>query len=222
MFTCCPKCKSVATVPIAYGKPSCEMLEAAEYGLIHLAGCVIADERIDRYCKACGAEWISSVKPKREIDHRQEMTCLLDQMEAELKEQQRNIERVCIDMGRNGIFGDDCLLESLIQILYHYHEVWRDFTYGLHTFGGQVLIEGSRGGIEAQYDIETAHIYIKKMLLVISGGIGRLAMSCYRLGLASDKGTADEMKQAMVDMQQAKVEINRNWLNLKQTAFCYR
>lgn len=56
----CPKCKSKNIIPIVYGYPSLEAMEASEKGLIKLGGCVILIDGCknpDRYCKDCGNEW---------------------------------------------------------------------------------------------------------------------------------------------------------------------
>ena len=50
----CPKCGSSDVVPIVYGYPLPEMMEAAERGEIELGGCCVTDEDPTLYCKACG------------------------------------------------------------------------------------------------------------------------------------------------------------------------
>jgi hypothetical protein len=219
MFIHCPKCSSVATVPIAYGKPDGKTMEAHKYGLIHIAGCVIEDSCIDRHCQACGYEWASGfLAAEPHLDHHKQMIILLDQLEPELRDRQQSLERTCIDMGRHGIHGENCSLETLIETIHLHHEAWRDFTYGLHKFNGYVQIKKPRGGIQAEYDTETAHIYIKKHLWLVYSELGRLAMGCYRLGQASNKGSSDDIKRATINMQEARQALDRNWVQMRHEA----
>ena len=50
----CPKCGSLDVVPIEYGYPGPEMMDAAEKGLIELGGCCVTDDDPRKQCKACG------------------------------------------------------------------------------------------------------------------------------------------------------------------------
>jgi hypothetical protein len=88
----------------------------------------------------------------------------------------------------------------------------------LHKFNGYVQIKKPRGGIQAEYDTATAHIYIKKHLWLVYSELGRLAMGCYRLGQASNKGTADDIKRATIDMQEARQALDRNWVQMRHEA----
>lgn len=49
----CPECGSSDTIPIQYGFPSPEMMNAADKGKIRLGGCVIKNDSPDWHCKAC-------------------------------------------------------------------------------------------------------------------------------------------------------------------------
>ena len=222
MFSHCPKCNSVATVPIAYGKPGNEMEEAAKYGLIHIAGCVIEDPRIDRHCQVCGYEWASGSQPTAPyLDHHKQMLSMLDRLQSDLRDQQQDLERTCIDMGRYGANDKSLSLGTLTQTIHLYHEAWRNFTYELHQFNGRVLIKDPKGGIQAQYETGTAHIYIKKQLWEVYRARERLALGCYRLGLASNKGSANDIKQATIDMQEARQALDRNWEQMRGAALHY-
>ena len=53
----CPRCGSLDVVPILYGYPGPEMMEAAEKGKIELGGCVIGESDPQKKCKACGEEF---------------------------------------------------------------------------------------------------------------------------------------------------------------------
>ena len=50
----CPKCGSLDVIPIEYGYPGPEMMDAAEKGLIELGGCCVTGDDPRRLCKACG------------------------------------------------------------------------------------------------------------------------------------------------------------------------
>ncbi len=46
----CPRCGR-PSVPIAYGYPSTELMEAAERGAVALGGCVIEDDQPTHQCR---------------------------------------------------------------------------------------------------------------------------------------------------------------------------
>jgi len=222
MFIHCPNCNSVANVPIAYGKPGSEMMEAHKYGLIHIAGCVIEDERIDRHCKACGYEWASDTGGALpHDDHFKQMVIMLDELAAEHREHQNILEHTSMDMGRRSIHGDEPLFENLIHTIHRHNEAWRDFTYRLHQFRGKVQIKDPKGSIQAEYDTGTAHIYIKKNLWFFYSQLGRLALGCYRLGNVTTDGTVDNIKVATHEVQQTREELERLWQEMRNAALHY-
>lgn len=49
MTTTCPVCGS-GSLPIVYGLPGYELMEAAERGEVALGGCLVWDEQPDRRC----------------------------------------------------------------------------------------------------------------------------------------------------------------------------
>jgi hypothetical protein len=53
----CPKCGSLDVVPIEYGYPGPEMMDAAEKGLIELGGCCVGGDDPRKHCKACGEDF---------------------------------------------------------------------------------------------------------------------------------------------------------------------
>jgi hypothetical protein len=53
----CPKCGSLDVVPIEYGYPGPEMMDAAEKGLIELGGCCVMGDDPRKHCKACGEDF---------------------------------------------------------------------------------------------------------------------------------------------------------------------
>lgn len=55
--TACPKCGARDSIPISYGYPGPEMMEASKDGRIELGGCVIYPDQPNRACRACHHRW---------------------------------------------------------------------------------------------------------------------------------------------------------------------
>jgi hypothetical protein len=56
----CPNCGSENVVPIVYGYPTREAVQAADRGELILYGCLPpSDQPEDRACRSCGKEWAS-------------------------------------------------------------------------------------------------------------------------------------------------------------------
>ena len=53
----CPQCKAGEALPIVYGYPGAETVEAADQGKIILGGCVLAGNDPHWQCSACGHRW---------------------------------------------------------------------------------------------------------------------------------------------------------------------
>ena len=53
----CPECESLCVVPMVYGKPSIELMDAAAMGLVVLAGCVTSLQQPNSKCLKCQFEW---------------------------------------------------------------------------------------------------------------------------------------------------------------------
>jgi hypothetical protein len=54
----CPKCKSDKVIPIVYGTPSVEILEAEKWGELEIAECEFVDGvSPNRRCLTCGHTW---------------------------------------------------------------------------------------------------------------------------------------------------------------------
>lgn len=56
----CPHCGADAAVPIVYGMPGPEAMEAAERQEAVLAGCVVSGDDASAACTQCGSTWASS------------------------------------------------------------------------------------------------------------------------------------------------------------------
>lgn len=219
MFIHCPKCNSVATVPIAYGKPSSEMEEAAKYGLIHIAGCVIKDPNIDCHCRACGADWASSSRDARFRDDRETMQRMLKSLEADLQRVYETLERMSLGLGRSGAEKPMDLLQDIIWCIHDHHAAWDIFNQQLDmNLGTKVILRDSQGNVQSQYTTETARTYIVKHMRTMYSHLIRLAQTCYTLGKAGNKATVDELKRASADVEQARQEIARHWQEMRAAA----
>lgn len=70
----CPHCAQAEAVPIAYGYPSPEGMEAAERGEVVLGGCVVTGEDPRTICRACGSRWSAS-RDKTQTKISEELAC---------------------------------------------------------------------------------------------------------------------------------------------------
>ncbi|PUE55707.1 hypothetical protein [Limnohabitans parvus] len=222
MYIHCPKCKSVATVEIAYGKPSHEMMEAHKYGLIHLAGCVIDDDGINRHCIACGCDFISNevglpgAHQKQSITV-QEMNRMLDTLEQNLKAVHQNIEREYMRLGR------DCKAEvsyAVFEYLREHHSAWDLFLDRLQYCGDPTVIVGHEGKIMARYSNNTARLYLVKNHYQFYSLLVELAQACHWLGRTSrcDQNDIDDLKDASIAVQNARENIDKNWKSIRTDA----
>jgi hypothetical protein len=57
MLLSCPRCHSACTIPVQYGKPGGDLIEAESRGLVKLAGCVMGDIVFTHYCTSCQHTW---------------------------------------------------------------------------------------------------------------------------------------------------------------------
>lgn len=219
MFVYCSKCKSVATVPIAYGKPGPEMQQAADFGLIRLGGCVIMDA--DRYCRACGHEWFSGqgdAYPPNERQIRDEICAsdlkkMIDQLKKELGEIQRDIARNFIALGRNPKKID---VPSIIANISAYYCVWLQFTYRLQCRGNRTIVIDAKGKICARYDNLTLQIYVLKHLEYANFVLTETAQDNCNLGSAS-QGIAnyvDDLKSASAAYQRACDAFENHYVDI--------
>lgn len=219
MYIHCPKCKSVATVPIGYGKPGHEMMEAHKYGLIYLAGCVVFDERINRHCMACGCDFISdedglSGAHQNQNITIQEMNRMLDDHEQALKMVHQNIEREYMRLGR------ECKAEAsyaVFECLREYHTAWDLFLDRLQYHGDPTVIVGHEGKIMAKYSNNTARLYLVKNHYQFYSLLVELAKACHWLGRTSrgEQNDIDDLKDASIAVQKARENIAANWKKIR-------
>ena len=64
--TKCPSCGGHSVVPIVYGLPTPEAMEAAARGEFELGGCIIDDLNATRRCRDCGWDNATTV-PETEL-----------------------------------------------------------------------------------------------------------------------------------------------------------
>ena len=214
MFTQCPKCHSVATVPLVYGKPGHDMMEAAKYGLIELGGCVV--DHHDRTCKACGCQWRSGAANPWYVDHTPDVERFLKDLETSIHGVHQALERQFMDHGRHG--REALADQQIFAILAEYHEAWDLFADRLQSLGDTICMGDEKGGIRASYATRDARIYIIKHLPWVYSNLHALAHSCHQLGRVSGKGSVDDLKKATMAVAQAREEIQRLWQQMHNAA----
>ncbi|WP_146185736.1 hypothetical protein [Limnohabitans sp. 2KL-1] len=224
MFIHCPICKSVATVPIAYGKPSHETIEAHKYGLIHVAGCVIDDERINRYCKACGCDFISYEDDLFGTHQNQgipidQMNRMLDDLESDLHNARQKIEREYMRLGRETYETGNF---EIIQIMCTCHDAWANFLDRLQERGDPTIVLGPKN-VMARYSNKTARIYLIKQNMEFYMLLADLAKASHWLGRTSrgDNKDIDDLKNASIALQNTRQDVAEYWSRVRRVATGY-
>jgi hypothetical protein len=222
MFVHCPKCKSAATVPIVYGEPGYELMEACKYGLIHLAGCVIYDESINRHCKACDCDFISYNNDMAEIRKNQgipieEMNRLLNNLQAALNDVHKCIQYEYMRLGRSV---NAKVNYRFFYCFRDYHTAWDHFLNELHQYGDPTVVIRHDGKIAARYSNQTARIYLIKNHSSFYRLLAELAEACHWLGRTSrgDSNDIDDLKNASVAVQNARENIAKEWERIRNAA----
>lgn len=222
MFVHCPKCKSVATVPIAYGKPGHETMEAHKYGLIHVAGCIIDDERINRHCKACGCDFMSynddlPVMHSNRCITIEEMNRIFNNLESDLNAVHQNIQREYMRIGREV---NPAISYNLFEYLREYHTAWDLFLDRLQQYGDPTVVVRHDGSIAARYSNNTARIYLVKNYSSFYWLLVELAQACHWLGRTSrgDNNDIDDLKDASIAVQNARENMAKNWAMVRNAA----
>lgn len=219
MFNHCPKCNSVAVVPIAYGKPGHDMMEAAEHGLLHLGGCVLEDN--DHHCKACGYEWweCGHEDPKGIALGR--LVQIFKELEGDLQSVHQDIERTYMGFGRNPT---GTKMAHITDVMARYHLAWMTFLDRLQAEGGEpITVLDPKGFVRAQYGQGLARLYFIKNLYHLYSLLGDLAEASESLGRASNgiKNDIDDLKNATVALENARRAIRENFQMIKDAAMNY-
>lgn len=220
MFNHCPQCRSVAVVPIAYGKPGHDMMEAAKHGLLHLGGCVLEDN--DHHCKACGYEWweCGYEEPKGITFDRLEQ--FFKELEGDLQTVHQDIERTYMSFGRNPT---GTKMVQITDVMARYHLAWSTFLDRLQAEGGEpITVLDPKGFVRAQYSQGISRVYFIKNLYHLYSLLGGLADASERLGRASTgiKNDIDDLKNATVDLENARRSIRENFQMIKNAAMNYK
>jgi hypothetical protein len=197
-------------------------MEAGKYGLIHIAGCLIDDERINRHCKACGCDFISVENGlpnahQKQVITIQEMNRMLDTLEQDLKVVHQNIEREYMRLGREV---NPAISYSTFEYLRDYHTAWDLFLDRLQRYGDPTIVVGYDGRVVASYSNNTARIYLVKNYSSFYCLLVELAQACHWLGRTSrgDKNDIDELKEASLAVQNARENIATNWAMVRNAA----
>lgn len=226
MYIHCPLCNSVATIPIDYGKPTSETVEAGKHGLIYMAGCVIEDARFNRHCKACHCDFISDDDSLFGTRHDQEgftiteMNRMLDNLESDLEAIHQDIERAYMRLGRETYESGNF---EIFDLLKNYHSIWALFLARLQDRDDPIIVIGHDGAALARYSHSTARIYMVKMDSLLYWSLKDLAKACHRLGRASrgDTKDIDELKNATIELENARQKIKQDWQNFRVAATTY-
>ena len=214
MFVHCPKCKSVATIPIAYGKPGHEMMEAFKYGLMHLGGCVV--EKHDRHCKSCGTDWQTNMESNESLQHRVVVDGLLKELESNLHNAHEQLEAEYMAHGRHR--HTEPFQNQNFGFFAVYHETWAIFVEKLQSLGSEIVIRDEKGYELTRYRTSDASIVIIKHLHLLYRRLEELAISCYSLGSITEKGSVNQIKQASLAVARARGAIEEDWQQMRRLA----
>jgi hypothetical protein len=214
MFVHCPKCKSVATIPIAYGKPGPEMMEAFKHGLMQLGGCIF--EEYDRYCKSCGANWQTNMESDGSLHHRVVVEGLLKELESNLHNAYEQLEAEYMAEGRHR--HNELFQNPNFGFFTVYHEAWATFVGRLQSLGSEIVIRDEKGYVLTMYTTSDASFVIIKHLGSLYHRLQELAISCYSLGSVTEKGSVDQIKKASLAVARARGTIEEDWQQMRRLA----
>jgi hypothetical protein len=217
VFFHCPKCKSVATVPIVYGKPGWEIEEAVRFGLVTTGGCISAEE--DRHCRSCGFRWVSEKGGLPLASHQPKIGLLLSDLKARLDDLQQAMEDAFMSAGRRQNPTDASA--QLFDILAQYHEAWSWFSHRLEDLGPTICIRDESGALTAQYTTLDARVYIMKNIRWLYQHLRALSEACYLLGGVSGKGSVDDIKKATMMVGDARRALDDLWNRMREDALTY-
>ena len=217
MFVHCPKCKSVATVPIVYGKPGLEIEEAVKFGLVITGGCISAEA--DRHCRSCGFEWVSDKGIFSLPSHEPQVLRFLHDLKERLNEIQEAMEEAFVSAGRQQKSADAAL--QLFDLLAQYHEAWSWFSYRLEDLGPTICIRDESGALTAQYTTIDARVYIMKHIRWLHQNLRTLSEACYLLGGVSSEGSVDDIKKATMMVGDARRALDDLWNRMREDALTY-
>lgn len=217
VFVHCPKCKSVATVPIVYGKPVWEIEEAVKFGLVSTGACILAEE--DRHCRSCGFRWVSEMGSVPVVSHQPQIVLLLSDLKARLDDLQQAMEEAFMTAGRRRKPAD--ATAQLFDILAQNHDAWSWFSHRLEDLGPTICIRDDSGTLTAQYTTHDARVYVMKNIPWQYHNLRSLSEACYLLGGVSGKGSVDEIKKATMMVGDARRALDDLWHRMREDALTY-
>lgn len=222
MLAHCPKCNSLATVPILYGKPDDKAMEAATYGLVVLAGCVIDDDRINRHCKVCNCEFTSHHHDGNLFGLNKPLTVWAfneryDELEKQLTLVHQSIERNYIEQGRE--VKRSCHT-SIFALMREYQDAWGIFMDWLQSHGDPTLVVDEKGNAIASYSNNTARIYLLKSHYLLYQSLQDLANASHWLGRTSRGNIkdVDELLNASAALQNARDRLRDHLQEIRYAA----
>ena len=222
MLTHCPKCNSLATVPILYGKPDDKAMEAAKYGLVVLAGCVIYDDRINRHCKACGCEFTSHHHDGNLFGSNKPLEVWVlnekfNELEKQLTLVHQSIEHDYIEQGRE--VKGTCHTR-IFALMREYQDAWGLFMDWLQSNGDPTLVVDEKGNAIARYSNNTARIYLIKIHYLLYQSLQDLASASHWLGRTSrgDIKDVDDLLNASVALQNARDRVRNHLQEIRYAA----
>ena len=125
----CPKCQSLCTVPVAYGKPGEDLLRAADRGLVRLAGCAMDASSPTQHCLDCGASWRIDADPGALLSMARDGFALIRKHQHQLDRLMDEYGAACVAYGASSRDASDAsqafsaMMASHAQILL----AWNDF-----------------------------------------------------------------------------------------------
>lgn len=219
MFVACPKCRSVATIPMAYGKPGFEMQQAAKYGLLKLAGCVWDYNSYDRHCKSCSHEWHSGESSHPVQNHYLEVHKIVTNLESDTSRVFRDIEQHYVEAGRSGRIKN---IDSVNQTLFTQNEaVSMAFLYALQDLsrlGPEIFLQHPTTGSTRKYNFSDAIFTVQKFLGSINYKLHELAIASFGLGSVARTGTVDDIKKASIVVGEARQGLKFHFEEIRRLA----
>lgn len=115
----CPYCRSLCTIPIAYGKPGPELERAAQCGLVEIAGCVINETSPSRRCIDCKSGW-QDMPPKPNAQFVSDSIVMVQKLRDEVSHLTTAYGANCIEYGRR-------IAANSGDSMYSFSEMMRDY-----------------------------------------------------------------------------------------------
>lgn len=229
MFVPCPQCRSLATIPVVYGKPGGEIRVAADLGLCYTAGCIIPEEPApNRHCKVCEYQWAYAQSPTTESSPLpnnpmsvRAMQLLFYRLKNQLSEIYKDIETQATRFGGGPELNIDFDVDGCINLLNainHFHLCWLDFFSELtQSFGERIVLINPDQTICTNYPLDDARVIHQKQLDEWVSLILHLVHCAFCHGKLISESIKDplidpdEFKMLLEDMKRTRSELDRMW-----------